>query len=136
MWEKVKTRKHTVYKVFPARFHHLQPRTSTGAGAGAVDADAGDDDDVLEFMVYGSVDYTLRDTETGEEEKGERMDWAAHTELIRRSTGTGVVGHGTGQGTGHGTGNGDGNGEASTTKGNTSMFLFNKYRVYLSPSVE
>ncbi|EGO57763.1 hypothetical protein NEUTE1DRAFT_62954, partial [Neurospora tetrasperma FGSC 2508] len=45
MWEKVKTRKHTVQK-----------------GDGVLN---------LEFMIYGTVLYTLR--ETGKEEK---MDWA------------------------------------------------------------
>ncbi|KAK3947570.1 hypothetical protein QBC32DRAFT_318687 [Pseudoneurospora amorphoporcata] len=111
MWEKVKARKHTVQKVFPA-FAHPQPRTSTGAGAM--------DDDVLEFMVYGTVDYTLRETETGEEKKEEKMDWAAHAKLIRRDDAAGQ---------------GAGDGEASKT-GNTSMLVFNRYRVYLSPSVE
>lgn len=118
MWEEVKTRKHTVHKVFPARFDRPQSRTT-----GAVD-----DDVSLEFMVYGSVGYTLRETETGEEEKKkkERMDWAAHAEFVRK-----------GDAAEQGAGDGVVDGQAPlTTMGNTSMFVFKKYRVYLSPSAE
>lgn len=98
MWEKVKARKHTVQKVFPAFF----PKPLTGSVGG----------DGLEFMLYGTVVYQLR--ETGEEDK---MGWAASAELIPRPTRK--------------------DGEVSSTeKGNTSTYVFGRYRVYLSPGVE
>lgn len=93
MWEKVKARKHTVQKVFPAVF----PSSEVEDGLG--------------FMLYGTVVYKLG--ETGEEDK---MDWAASAELISRPRKDGEL--------------------SMTKKGNTSPYVFGRYRVYLSPGVE
>lgn len=118
MWEKVKTRKHTVQKGFPGMF----PLTGQLGGGGGVK-----DDGVLnlEFMIYGTVLYTLR--ETGKEEK---MDWAAHGILVRRELEDGKE-----EMKKEGGGHGSSDGKASA-RGNTWPCVFGRYRVYLSSGVE
>lgn len=108
MWEKVKTRKHTVQKGFPGMFP-LE-------GDGVLN---------LEFMMYGTVLYTLR--ETGKEVK---MDWAAHGILVGRESKDGEE-----EMKKEGGGQGSSDGQASA-RGNTSPFVFGRYRVYLSSCVE
>ncbi|KAK3504977.1 hypothetical protein B0T13DRAFT_22209 [Neurospora crassa] len=117
MWEKVKTRKHTVQKGFPGMF----PLTGQLGGGGV----KGDGVLNLEFMIYGTVLYTLR--ETGKEEK---MDWAAHGILVRREMQDGEE-----EMKKEGSGRGSSDGKASA-RGNTSPFVFGRYRVYLSSGVE
>ncbi|KAK0630742.1 hypothetical protein B0T17DRAFT_229977 [Bombardia bombarda] len=70
MWDKVEARKHSVAKVFPA---------AGGFNDDGVEVEGDDnDDDVAEFMMFGSVAYRLK---TGEEAS---VDWAAHAQLRRR----------------------------------------------------
>lgn len=61
MWEKVESRKHIVFKVFPASF--------TGAEEG--------EDEVVELMLHGNVVYKLK---TGTEDG---VDWAGYAKLSR-----------------------------------------------------
>ncbi|KAK3388193.1 hypothetical protein B0T20DRAFT_107231 [Sordaria brevicollis] len=100
MWEKVKARKHTVRKVFPAVF----PSGTVG----------GNDDGVLEFMLYGTVVYQFGEN-GGKEDK---MDWAARAELIPQSS-TRKDGEG-----------------SLEVEGNTTKYVFGRYRVYLAAGVE
>lgn len=113
MWERVEARKHTVEKVFSGGFS-LPWQLGGGGGGGSVEN--------LEFMVYGTVVYTMKDT--GEEE---RMDWAAHAELVLKHPRDWMDREWEVDGDG---------GEASSERGNTSVYVFKGYRVYLSPSVE
>ncbi|KAJ4414414.1 hypothetical protein N0V85_003169 [Neurospora sp. IMI 360204] len=129
MWERVEARKHTVEKVFSGGF---SPPWQLGGGGGGESGGVGSAEN-LEFMAYGTVVYTSR--EAGEEE---RMDWAAHGELVLRSHGEPMVLRGRvveGNWEEEEEIDGDG-GEASSERGNTSVFVFKSYRVYLSPSVE
>lgn len=69
MWEKVQTRKHTVYQVFPAAF------------GGAKDGEGGGGE--VELMLYGDVVYRLKaspDEET-------KVDWAGRARLTRAAGG-------------------------------------------------
>ena len=116
MWETVKTRKHGIHKVFPGWFDAKSESVDTSTDAPGV----------LEFMICGTVVYTSKQ-KMGEDGKEEKMDWAARAELIR---------------TGNTSDDDDdaggdyGSASLSSENGNTTGFVFKKYRVYLSPSVE
>lgn len=138
MWEKVKTRKHTLGNASPAWSKESEFRLDDRDAEDVEDADDDDhknnddgnrssyaadnddDDDPAKwnawgFRVCGTVDYTLRET-TGEEQKS--MEWKASAEVIRRRRGLDTAGTAGGAG--------DGNRDKNDT-----MFVFSRYRVYL-----
>ncbi|KAK0389120.1 hypothetical protein NLU13_2695 [Sarocladium strictum] len=72
MWDGVQSRKHTVSKVFPARFQHLSS-TSGGQGGGGMKEEEAEH----ELMLFGEVQRVLKD---GSEV---RIPWATHA-VVRK----------------------------------------------------
>lgn len=66
MWTHVSSRKHTVTKVFPARFKTTEEET-----------EAGEEQEECELMLFGQVDLTLKDGGSA------AVPWAGHATVVR-----------------------------------------------------
>ena len=66
MWTHVSSRKHTVTKVFPARFKAPEEEDSSGE---------------VELMLFGQVDLTLKDGGKA------AVPWAGHATIVKDTSG-------------------------------------------------